>query len=75
MLRQHYQITRKESLGASWLKKYIFRCLQYIHYAKAGMLMICKSILFITLLSVVLLPLFGLLFYLNEDDTPDRYHQ
>lgn len=75
MLRQHYQITRKESLSTGWLNKYIFRYLPYIHHAKTGMLMIGKSILFITLLSVVLLPLFCLTFHLNEDDLPDSSNE
>lgn len=71
MLRQHYQIPQKEYLGAGWLKNYITRCWKYIHHTKAGMVIICKGISFITLLFVVLLPFFWLAFHVNEDDLPD----
>ncbi|MFB2973110.1 hypothetical protein ACE1CD_29460 [Aerosakkonema sp. BLCC-F183] len=69
MLRLHQPISRKEYFSYSAVKKFLNEWQQFIQNGKVAIHSVGKSIAFIPLLLVVVLPLFSLVLFVDEDET------
>ncbi|MBD2186291.1 hypothetical protein H6S82_24075 [Planktothrix sp. FACHB-1355] len=69
MLRLHQPISGKEYLNYSAVKKFLNEWQQFIQNGKVAIHRVGKSIALIPLLLVVVLPLFSLVLFVDEDET------
>ena len=68
MLRLSHSISETEYLGTSAVKNFLNKCHLLIQNAKGSIYTILKCMIFLVLLSVAVLPLFSLVFFVNEDE-------
>jgi|GEM_PF-4599181 len=68
MLRLSHSISENEYLGTSAVKNFLNKCQLLIQNAKVSISTILKCIVFLALLPVAVLPLFSLVFLVNENE-------
>lgn len=71
MLRLHYRISEKEYLATYAAKKFFGNCQRRIENSKVAISNILKCVIFLALVSVAILPLLGMAFLVNEDNSTD----